>query len=93
MTICLQCFAVIPLVVLSLQFYLWGASLKGSEKQRQCRLLGIGYSTLGTLSLLFRSLPFGLLGLLLWMLGLRLLAHSLDRIDKTIFIDRLDEDR
>lgn len=93
MSIYFECFGIVLLAVLLLQFYLWVVSLKGVEKQRHCKGLGIAYCTLGTLSFFFRSLPLGLLGLILFMLGLRLIAHGLDRINKSIFIDRFDGDR
>lgn len=85
-------FVVVPFVVVSLQFYSWIVSLKGLERQRHCRALGITYATVGTVAFVFRSLPFAVIGLVLFMLGLRLMAHGLERVDKTIFIDQLDED-
>lgn len=88
-----QCFVTIPFLVLLYQLYLWAASLTGVEKQKQCRALGIAYTTLGTVSLVFRSLPVVIFGLIVFMLGLRLLARSLDRVNKSIFIDQLDDDR
>jgi Na+/phosphate symporter len=93
MNIYVEGFVMIPFVVVMFQFYLWIVSLKGVEKQKHCRALGITYTTLGTVCFMFRALPLAVVGLILFMLGMRLLAHSLDRIDKTIFIDRFDEDR
>jgi len=93
MRIYFECFGIVLFAVLLLQFYLWVVSLKGLEKQQHCKWLGIVYCTLGTLCFFFRSLPMGLLGLILFMLGLRLIAHGLDRINKSIFIDRFDGDR
>lgn len=92
MNVYVQGFVLIPFVVLMFQFYLWIISLKGAERQRHCRALGITYTTLGTVCLLFRTLSLAVVGLILFMLGLRLIAHGLDRMNKTIFIDRLDED-
>jgi Na+/phosphate symporter len=83
----------IPFIVVSLQFYSWIVALEGLEKQKHCRALGIVYTTLGTVSFMFRSPAFAIIGLILFMLGLRLLAHSLDRINKTVFIDRYHEDK
>lgn len=87
MNIYIECFIMIPFFVVSLQFYSWIVSLEGLEKQRHCRSLGIAYTTAGTLCLILRSLPFAVIGLIFFMLGLRLLAHGLDRINKTRFID------
>lgn len=83
----------LPFVLVLFQFYSWVVSLQGLEKQKHCRALGIIYTTLGTLFFLFRSLPLFVVGLILFMLGLRLIAKGLDRIDKTVFIDRLDDDQ
>jgi hypothetical protein len=93
MQVYVECFVMIPFVVVMCQFYLWIVSLKGAEKQRHCRALGITYTTLGTVCFLFRSLSLAVVGMILFMLGLRLIAYGLDRIDKTIFIDRLDDDK
>jgi len=93
MNIYVQGFITIPFIVVMFQFYLWIVSLKGVEKQRHCRALGITYTTLGTVCLFFRTLPLAVVGLILFMLGMRLIAHGLDRIDKNVFIDRLDDDR
>lgn len=83
----------IPFVVVSMQFYNWIVSLKGEEKQKHCKALGVTYTTLGTVCFLFRSLPFAIIGMILFMLGMRLIAHGLDRLDKSVFIDRYDKDR
>jgi Na+/phosphate symporter len=93
MNIYVKCFVMIPFVVIMIQFYLWIVSLKGLEKQKHCRALGVTYTTLGTVCFLFRTLPLAIVGLILFMLGMRLIAHGLDRLDKSIFIDRFDGDR
>jgi hypothetical protein len=93
MNVYVQCFITVPFVVVMIQFYLWIVSLKGAEKQKHCMALGITYTTLATVCFFFRSLPLAIVGLIIFMLGMRLIAHGLDRIDKTIFIDRFDEDR
>ena len=92
MNVYLQCFITVPFVAVSFQFYMWIISLKGVERQKHCRVLGIMYTTAGTLCFFFRTLPMAIPGLILFMLGMRLLAYSLDRIDKKVFIDRLDGD-
>jgi len=88
-----QCFITIPFIVVSFQFYNWIVSLKGVEKQKHCMALGVVYTTCGTTCFLFRSVPLVFVGLMLFMLGMRLIAHGLDRIDKKRFIDRFDEDQ
>lgn len=92
MSVYVECFITVPFIVISLQFYSWIVSLKGVEKQKHCRALGIAYITLGTVCLLFRSVSFALVGLILFMAGMRLIAHGLDRLNKTVFIDRYTED-
>ena len=93
MNIYVQCFIMIPFMVISFQFYSWIVSLEGEEKQKHCRALGITYTAIGTTLLMFRSLALAIVGLILFMLGMRLIAHGLDRINKTVFIDRYDKDR
>ncbi|HBG06498.1 MAG: hypothetical protein A2075_17170 [Geobacteraceae bacterium GWC2_58_44] len=93
MNVYVQFFFAIPFVVVMFQFYFWIVSLKGVERQVHCRALGVTYTTIGTVCFIFRTLPLAIVGLILFMLGLRLLAHGLDRIDKSVFIDRLDDDQ
>jgi hypothetical protein len=93
MNVYVQCFVMIPFVVVMFQFYSWIVSLEGTEKQKHCNVLGIIYTTLGTVCFMFRSLSLAIVGLILFMLGLRLIAHGLDRLNKTIFIDQFAEDR
>jgi hypothetical protein len=47
--------------------------------------------TLGIMALVFKSAPFAFFGLILMMLGFRLIARGLDRLDKNIFIDQYDD--
>jgi len=75
------------------QFYAYAVSQVGENKQNRCRQLGIAYTSLGICALVFRNVQFVIGGLVLIMLGFRLIAHGLDRIDKKIFIDRYDEDQ
>jgi hypothetical protein len=74
------------------QLYCFAASLKGVQRQEGCRNLGILYITAGIVSLVFREMLFAVSGLMLIMLGLRLVSYGLDRIDKKTFIDRYKED-
>jgi Na+/phosphate symporter len=83
----------IPFVVVMVQFYTWIVSLEGEEKQRHCKVLGVTYTTLGTVCFMLRSVPLAIMGMILFMFGLRLIAHGLDRLNKSIFIDRYDGDK
>lgn len=83
----------LPLLVVLYQFYKYAIKRIGVEKQKSCQLLGIVYCTLGITSLAIHSPFFVFTGLLLLMFGLRLIAHGLDRINKSVFIDRYDDDK
>lgn len=80
------------LIVLN-QFYAYSVSLTGQEKQGTCLRLGIIYITFGILSFVMRMPPVIIAGFILIMMGLRLLAHGLDRVNKIIFIDRYDSNK
>jgi hypothetical protein len=73
------------------QIYSYAVTRKREEKQRICRGLGIALFSIGAASLITRDTVMVFTGMFLMMLGFRLLAYSLDRIDKKIFIDRYDE--
>ena len=73
------------------QIYSYAVTRKREEKQTICRGLGIALFSVGVVTLVTRDTILVFTGLFLMMLGLRLIAHSLDRIDKKIFIDRYDE--
>ncbi len=83
----------IPLLIICYQIYRFTSSRAGEEKQSRCRRLGIGYTTIGILALVGREPLFAFFGLILIMSGLRLMAKSLDRIDKTVFIDRYNDEK
>lgn len=83
----------ILLLIIFYQIYSFTSSRSGEEKQSRCRKLGIGYMVIGILALVEREPLFAFFGLILIMFGLRLMAASLDRIDKTVFIDRYDDDK
>lgn len=80
------------LTVIFYQFYAFTITRKAQEKQDKCQKLGILYFTIGTACLALRDAAGVIAGFLLIMLGLRLIAHGLDRIDKKIFIDHYDDD-
>ena len=77
----------LPFWVLCAQFAYHATSLKGAEKQQECRTIGIVCTTIGIVSLVTRDIFFAVSGLVLIMLGLRMIAIGLDRIDKKTFID------
>jgi hypothetical protein len=82
--------ATLPLIALFYQLYAYAANSKGELRQRRSRKLGIAYMTIGITLLIARELAFVVLGLVLIMMGFRLMAKGLDRLDKKIFIDRYD---
>lgn len=81
----------IPLLVICYQIYNFTSSRTGEEKQRRCKMLGIGYMVLGIIAMVEREPLTAFFGLILIMLAFRLMAKSLDRIDKSVFIDRYDD--
>ena len=80
-------------LVFCFQMYQYSVTRLREKKQKACLALGIAFSTLGTVGLVYRNSFVIIIGLVLIMLGLRLIAHGLDRIDKKIFIDKLDDDQ
>lgn len=88
----LEFFGAIPLLVFCYQLYAFAASRGGEEKQRRCQVLGIVYMTAGIMALVVRGPVFVFMGLMLLMFGFRLLAKGLDRMGKSIYIDRYDGD-
>ena len=90
-------FALKLLVLLSglivfVQMYNFAVGKKGEEKQKACRAFGVACTTVGIACLIYRTVLTTFSGLFLIMMGLRLIAHGLDRLNKTVFIDRFDED-
>jgi len=73
------------------QIYSYAVTRHREEKQRVCRGLGIALFSIGVVTLVTRDTVMVFTGVFLMMLGFRLLAHSLDRMDKKVFIDRYDE--
>jgi len=74
-------------VIVFNQLYAYAVSLKGQEKQVTCQRFGIVYLTLGIFSFASQNIPVIIAGFILIMIGLRLIAHGLDRINKSTFID------
>lgn len=71
---------ILPLLVLCLQFYSFSVKSKGEVRQDRCQKLGIGFMTLGIVSLAFKTVPSAFLGLILMMFGFRLISKGLDSI-------------
>jgi hypothetical protein len=79
-------------LILCYQGYRYSITLTGTEKQDVCQHHGIFFTSLGTGAFLAPSVPVVFAGVILIMLGLRLIAHSLDRLDKTVYIDHYTEE-
>ena len=82
----------VSFIILCYQGYRYSITLTGTEKQDVCQHLGILFTTLGTGAFLVPSVPVVFAGLILIMLGLRLIARGLDRLDKTVYIDHYIEE-
>lgn len=78
----------LPVWVIGAQLYCYAVAQEGTRKQEGCQRLGILYITAGIVSLVLREAVYVVSGLVLIMLGLRLVSHGLDRINKDRFIDR-----
>lgn len=83
---------ILPILVLCYQLYTFSVNSKGRERQGRCQKLGIAFMTFGIIAMVFRTASSVFLGLIIMMLGFRLLAKGLDRLDKTNFIDQYDDD-
>ena len=86
----LEILATLPVMVICYQLYAYSANSQGVARQRRLLRLGIAFMTMGITALVTREPTFVFLGLILIMMGLRLMAKGLDRLDKKIFIDRYD---
>ena len=82
---------ILPLLLMCFQLYFFSVYSAGRRQQERCQKLGIAFMTLGIMALVFKSAPFAFFGLILMMLGFRLIARGLDRLDKNIFIDQYDD--
>ena len=81
----------LPLFAVIYQMYSYATTRQREERQSVCRGMGIMLLSLGIVSLVTRDYFFVLAGLALMMIGFRLIAHGLDRLDKKTFIDRYNE--
>ena len=79
-------------LIVSYQFYKYSIAHNGVTRQKRCQPLGIAFTSFGIVGLVFRSVPSVIGGLVLIMLGLRLIARGLDRVEKKIFIDQYPDD-
>lgn len=73
------------------QIYSYAITRQREEKQVVCRGLGIILFSIGVTSLVSRDYFIVYTGLIFMMIGFRLIAYGLDRLDKTIYIDRFKE--
>jgi hypothetical protein len=87
----LEFLATLPVVVICYQLYAYSTNCSGIERQSRCQTLGVVFMTIGITALVSREIPFVFMGLVLIMMGFRLMAKGLDRIDKKVFIDRYDD--
>lgn len=92
MAVFIESLGMIILVTVFYQFYTFSVSRKGVDKQNKCQQLGIFYTSLGTVLLVYQDAPTVVTGLILIMMGLRLIAHGLDRLDKKTYIDHYADD-
>ena len=83
---------ILPFLVFGYQLYRYTVSLKREDRQHACRSLGIIIFPAGVICLVFRNFYAVIAGLVMIMLGLRLIAYGLERKDKSIFMDRYDDD-
>ncbi len=81
----------LPFFALIFQMYNYAVTRQREEKQEVCRGLGILSFSIGVVSLVSRDYPFVFAGLIMMMVGFRLIAHGLDRLDKKTYIDRYNE--
>lgn len=80
-------------LILCFQGYRYSITLTGKEKQETCQHHGIFFTTLGTGAFIFPSVPLAFAGVILIMLGLRLIEHGLERLEKPASNDHhIDEE-
>jgi|ERR1039457_1393919 hypothetical protein len=82
----------IPLFGFLTQLYNYAISREAVERQKVCRASGIILFSVGTVTLINRSMLSVFTGLIMMMFGFRLIANGLDRLDKKIFLDSYKPD-
>lgn len=75
--------SILAFLILCFQGYSYVTTLTGKARRDSCRNLGIFYFFLGICSFLSRSAPMVFAGVVLIMMGMRLMAHGLVRHGKT----------
>ena len=80
----------LPFLAVIYQMYNYAVTRQREERQRVCRGLGIALFSVGVVVLMTRDAFLVFTGMFLMMLGFRLIAQGLDRLDKKIYIDRYD---
>ncbi len=90
MRIYLEFLAMLPVMVICYQLYAFSANSQGAVRQKRCQKLGIAFMTMGIMILITREFALVIFGMMLIMTGFRLMARGLDRLDKSVFIDRYD---
>ena len=93
MLILLQIIFIIVVLIVCFQMYHYAFMSKESERQTNCQILGIVFMVTGIMSLVSRSPYFCVFGLIMMMMGFRLIAKGLDRLNKKTFIDQCDDDK
>lgn len=76
---------ILAFLILCYQGFSYVTSLTGKKRRDSCRQLGIFYFILGICSFISRSAPAVFTGIILLMMGLRLMAHGLVRHGKAGF--------
>jgi hypothetical protein len=78
-----------PLCIFMLQVYRYAVTRPDpADRQSSCRNAGIVIFSFGSAGLIYREPIFVFAGLIMMMLGFKLIARGLDRQNKSIFIDR-----
>ncbi len=75
--------AILAFLILCFQGYSYVTTRTGRARRESCRRLGIFYFCLGIIGFVVRSAPVTFAGLILLMMGLRLMAHGMVRHGKT----------
>lgn len=83
----------LPVLLLCYQFYTFSVNSEGRKLQERCQKLGVVFMTLGITALVFKTVTSAFSGIILMMLGFRLIAKGLDRLDKKVFIDQCENDK
>ncbi len=83
---------IVILLIFCVQMYFFSVNSKGTQRQDRCLRLGIAYMTIGIVALVFKTASIVSFGLVMMMFGFSLIAKGLDRLNKSIYIDQLEDD-